>query len=274
MREGGCGGGSSSSVEEQRAEVESLRSSWRSADTSDASANALAAQIAEREQQRETLAASLESGIGGLHSELAAVREQLRLSEQARANEERSAKQAAALSSGARLKANKLEADAAKATERAEAAEAQLMAMEQRLGAAEMAAEAARRSLPTEAGPTIAQLEAERRARSDAERASAAHKEKLDGALKACRQAGEECERVRRRNEQLEREVDNLKQRLGELNSKGEGGGSINEVFDDIAAMERLVNRSLESGLGDAASALKSDHGGTKGGGVRKRTSA
>ena len=146
--------------------------------------------------------------------------------------------------------------------------------MEQRLGAAEMAAEAARRSLPADAGPTIAQLEAERRARSDAERASAAHKEKLDGALKACRQAGEECERVRRRNEQLEREVDNLKQRLGELNGKGEGGGSINEVFDDIAAMERLVNRSLESGLGDAASALKSDHGGTKGGGVRKRTSA
>ena len=75
---------------------------------------------------------------------------------------------------------------------------------------------------------------------------------------------------MRRRNETLEYEVETLRARLGEQSAPAAGAGgntSINEVMDDLASMERLVNRSLDAGLDEAAGALKTT-------GQRRRTAA
>jgi chromosome segregation ATPase len=201
--------------------------------------------VAEREKQRVKLCDSLELGIGGLHAELAELRAALERSEKMRLADAASVQQANALATGSRFKVGKLEADLQRAVARADVAEQQLAAMESRLAAAEREAGSERRRAAAEVGPARDQLDAERRARIEAERAGAAHKEKHEAALKACRQAGDECERVRRRNETLEREVESLKQRLGEQTG-GSGPSSLNEVFDDLAAMERLVPCRLE----------------------------
>ena len=72
---------------------------------------------------------------------------------------------------------------------------------------------------------------------------------------------------MRKTNTRLERENESLRQRLGEQKAEAnEGGTSINEVFDDLAAMERLVSRSLTAGLDETTSALKADKGGGGGG--------
>ena len=277
------------------AEISGLCSTWSEMDAkADLGAAAQPEEdLAEREAQRRALVASLEEGIGGLDEENANLRAALRQSGSAvqaeaassaelhaalQAAEARSAElekalqraemaikaeaakvqQANALSSGARLKVGKLDDDLKKATARAEAAEGQLAMMERRAGEAEFAAMEARRVAASEVGPAHQQIDAERKARHDAEQAAAATAKKLEAALKACRQAGDECERVRKRNDQLEREVETLRRRLGEQQADDAGGPtSIKEVFDDLAAMERLVNRSLDAGLEDTTAALQ-----------------
>ena len=248
-------------------QVAELTSAWSSADAASVDiADASAAQT-EREAQRQQIEASLEDGVVSLTAEIADLRERLKRSEFQRAADAQASSQANALASGARLKAGMLEANLAKATARAEAAEAQLAAMESRCAAAEHSANSERTRTRTELGPLQQQLDKERAARSDAEAAASSHKEKLQEALKACRQATDECERVRKTNTRLERENESLRQRLGEQKAEAnEGGTSINEVFDDLAAMERLVSRSLTAGLDETTSALKADKGGGGGG--------
>ena len=272
------------------ADLAGLCSTWREADAkADLSERD---DQAEREAERSTLVASLEQGIGGLDAEIADLRAALQQAEltlkaeaarsaelqaalqkaeMAVKAESAKAQQANALSSGARLKVGKLEDDLNKVSARAEVAESQLAMMERRAAEAEFAATDAMRRSAAEVGPAHQQIDAERAARHSAEQAAAATAKKLEAALKACRGASDECERVRRRNEQLEREVESLKRRLGEQQQEAAGGPtSINEVYDDLAAMERLVNRSLDAGLEDTTAALKTD--GSKGSGVRKRT--
>ena len=103
-------------------------------------------------------------------------------------------------------------------------------------------------------------------------------KQKLEAAHRTCKQANEECERVRRRNEQLERELESLREIL---QSRSGATTHVDAVIDDLAAMERLVNRSAAAGLDEATDALElgaemarqKQHGGPQGG-ARRRISA
>ena len=104
-----------------------------------------------------------------------------------------------------------------------------------------------------------AQLDAERAARDESEKAAAQQRDKLEQASKTCKQATEECSRVRRRNEQLEREVETLRQRLGEGSA---GSVGLGDVYDNLESMEQIMMSSDEVGnrnLSRLKRAMKSD---------------
>ena len=69
------------------------------------------------------------------------------------------------------------------------------------------------------------QLAGEAKARRAAEEEASALKAQLEKALGACGTARDECVRVRRRNEQVERELKALKERMAAALGGGQGGG-------------------------------------------------
>lgn len=142
-----------------------------------------------------------------------------------------------------RLKLAKVEADAQREAARADTAEQRAEAAEQRAAAAEQrAAVAEQRAATAEHAASEERARAQPAARQAREQRDT-QREKLEDALRACKLATDECERVRRRNEQLERELSLLKQRLGELRAEegGGGGGGLDEVFNSLGEMETIM---------------------------------
>ena len=66
-------------------------------------------------------------------------------------------------------------------------------------------------------------------------------KRKLADALHVCQTARDECGRVRRRNEQVERELIGLKERMGEP-LDGTPCVGIEEVFKNLGQIETMVS--------------------------------
>jgi DNA repair exonuclease SbcCD ATPase subunit len=259
------------SLEALSSELDGLCTSWQQRSDSGSEEQMQLANLtqaaAEREALRSTLCDALAEGIGDVHFELAGVRAALERTEQERNALQHTTQQAQALANGARMKAAKLATDMQREVERAEVAEAALEAMQERAEAAEAAgadrANALAAARASDRTADVLQLEAEREKL----------RERLATANRTCKQANEECERVRRRNEQLERELEALR----ELLQSRTGATKVDSVLDDLAAMERLVNRSAAAGLHDATDAL--EFGAElarqkQGDGVRRRTSA
>lgn len=84
-------------------------------------------------------------------------------------------------------------------------------------------------------------------AREKSERELDTVKKKFDEALKVCQKVSDECARVRRRNEHVERELENLKARL----HLGEDGVGIDEVFKNLGQMETIIKSKSNSAMVD-----------------------
>ena len=131
------------------------------------------------------------------------------------AHAQREALELAFHGSGAHLTVVKLEDEARQAAERRREAEERALAAEERAIAAERAATAALEAR-AENERLREQLAAERLARAKAEQVADSLSEKLAVSTDTCRGAAEECSRVRRRNQTLERELRAVKLSEGE----------------------------------------------------------
>ena len=152
------------------------------------------------------------------------------------------AAQEKALALGARLKNEKLAADARREAERAAAAERALLEAQQRadeLSVNVLRAESGGTQLVNEARDASERAEAERkRAEARAQRL----KTDLDAARKMCDAARDECVKVRRRCERAESELSALKERFGVTDEDTGGPGSgLGEIFDNLSEMETMV---------------------------------
>ena len=231
-------------------ELASCRAALAAAAQQRQSDAALLQQAQTQLRQAQSQASIAENDAGALRHELEAEQAKRCNVEGASQSHVLQAQQAQALAAGARMKLAKTEGDALRERQRAEIAE--------RAAADAVAHVAAAEAEATHAANALRgfkqQLEAEQLARTAAERQAQLSSEKLEAALKTCKQATDECGRVRRRNEQLEREVAALKQRLGEeLGGCGCGGGAdgvggaggLGEVFENLESMEQTMLRSV-----------------------------
>ena len=163
--------------------------------------------------------------------------------EQARTSSAEGSRQAAAaeinqlkaLATGARLKNQKLEADVQRERAKCEAAAAHVAAAEAQAAAAAQMASNVQGKVASE---THAALEREVATRKQAEKKAEALRMQLAEAMKACEAASAECARVRRRNEQLERELASERELANERH--GEGPQGLGAVFDRLDEMETM----------------------------------
>ena len=150
----------------------------------------------------------------------------------------------AAVSSGMGLKARKLEEQLAQAVQlHGELAAAADQAAERAARAEALAAreqQAARRAA-AELGALREQSAAEAAARVALEGAKTALSKQLAEAQRLCAAAGEECARVRKRNEQVERQL------AAEAERRKATG--VDQVLDDLEQLEGLVGRMPGEGI-------------------------
>ena len=207
---------------------------------------------AEMARRSEEQRASIEERAGSALGELKRLQDELAAEQARRAAAEGSGaanlqkgQQSETMLTAARLKCTKLEASARQEAERADAAAEAVAEAAARADAAERrrhAASAAASKAESELDALMAKLETETAARQAVEREAEARRRQLDEATRACGLATDECARVRRRCELLEREVATLKGRLGDELGGG-GGVGIDEVFRNLGQMESLVGK-------------------------------
>jgi len=212
-------------------------------------------------QSRSALEAELErhaAQVQQLQGELDVERAKRTAAEGIAAAGQAQAKQQQAVAGGVLLKIKKLESDLAAANERAATEASSAAAAAKRAESAEAAAKALQ--LELQRARELIEAAATNKATGDrqlvsAERAAAGlskkHEKELSAAHQACAAASEECLRVRKRNEALERELGNLRERCG-LDRKS-GLADTGTVLGNLEQMEEMIAADASAVLQDAA---------------------